>query len=246
MHNRSTAAFPNAFGAVTAIAALILAGCGGSHLNTHEDGFQGYAMNPHLASNEAPHPPERATPAGHTDDDPGYSIWIMSDESSEQAFYEEIKEISSACRGAAGPFPPHVTLLGRVRGSETEVLEKTRALAERIAPFRMHLLGFGATEERFRQLFIAIERDGSLTAARALAEETFGKTETGEYGPHLSLVYGKLESATKMRIIVAKKGLLDRAFDAKRLAVARTPDALKDWKVIGVFSLGMRREDKGP
>jgi 2'-5' RNA ligase len=245
MHHRSTAAFPNAFGAVTAVVALSLAGCGGGHLNTHEDDFQGYAMNPRPASNEAPHPPQDATPAGHADDDPGYSIWIMSDESSEQAFYERIKEISSTCPGAAGPFLPHVTLLGKVRGSETQVLEETRAMAERIAPFRMHLLGFGATKERFRQLFIEIERVGGIAAARALAEETFGKTETGEYEPHLSLVYGDLESASKMRIIAANKDLLDRAFDAKRLAVARTPDALKDWKVIGVFSLGMRRGDEG-
>ena len=188
----------------------------------------------------------RAMSVGGLGKDPGYSIWIMSDERSQQAFAEKIREISSTCRGAEGPFLPHVTLIGQVQGGEFQVLAQTRSLAGRIAAFRMHLVGFGATEERFRQLFIEIERDGDLTMARVMAEKTFGKKETGEYMPHLSLAYGNIERDTKTRIISAAKGLLDRELDAKLLAVVRTPEELKDWKMVGVFPLAGRPGDPRP
>jgi 2'-5' RNA ligase len=135
-----------------------------------------------------------------------------------------------------------VTLLGQVRGSEAEVLEKTRSLAQGMTPFGMHFLGFGTTDERFKQLFIQIERDRNMTTAKALAEKTFGKTEPGEYMPHLSLAYGNLDPDAKSRIISAEKGLLDCWYDAAALAVARTPDDLKDWKLVGVFPLAKSRE----
>jgi 2'-5' RNA ligase len=215
----STATFANALRTVSAVIALSFVGCGGVNSTKYE--------------------------IGSNHDDLGYSIWIMSDQSSQQAFYEKIKEISSTCRGATGPFLPHVTLMGHVQGSEAEVLDKTRSMAERVAPFRMHLLGFGITDEHFKQLFIEIERDGNMTMARVLAEKTFGKIEPGEYMPHLSLAYGNIERDTKTRIIIAAKGLLDSKFDAKVLAVVRTPDELKDWKMIGRFSLAKRQTGQG-
>jgi hypothetical protein len=61
--------------------------------------------------------------------------------------------------------------------------------------------------------------------------------------PHLSLVYGSLEPEAKTRIIGAAKGLLDCEFGAKALAVAKTPDELKDWRLIGVFPLATRQGD---
>jgi hypothetical protein len=55
--------------------------------------------------------------------------------------------------------------------------------------------------------------------------------------PHLSLAYGSLDQDAKAEIISAAKGLLDCGYDAAALAVARTPDDLKDWKLVGVFPL---------
>jgi len=205
-----TETLANALRIATSVFASSLAGCGGCHSAAHVSGV---------------------------DDDPGYSIWIMSGQGSQEVFQEKIREIASTFRGAAGPFQPHVTLLGHVQGSEADVLEKTRSLAQSMAPFGMHLLGYGTTDERFKQLFIQIDRDRNITAARAAAEKAFGKTEPGEYMPHLSLAYGNLEPDAKARIMSAEKGLLDCGYEAKALAVARTPDELKDWKLIGVFPL---------
>ena len=215
----SIATLTNVFWAVTVVITLSLVGCSGSNLTKYD--------------------------VGSNHDELGYSIWIMSDQTSQQPFDEKIKELSATSKGATGPFLPHVTLMGQVQGSAAEVLDKTRSMAQQIAPFRMHLLGFGITEERFKQLFIEIERDRSMTMARMLAEKTYGKTEPGEYLPHLSIAYGNIERETKTRIISGAKGLLDYEFDAKVLAVVRTPEELKDWKMIGTFSLAKRQADQG-
>jgi 2'-5' RNA ligase len=215
----SIATLTNASWAVTVVIALSLVGCSGSNSTKYD-----------VASNH---------------DELGYSIWIMSDQVSQQVFYEKIKEISSTSKGATDPFLPHVTLIGQVQGSAAEVLDKTHSMAERVAPFRMHLLGFGITDERFKQLFIEIEPDRNMMMVRMLAEKTYAKTEPGEYKPHLSLAYGNIERDTKTRIISDAKGLLDYEFDAKVLAVVRTPEELKDWKMIGTFSLAKRQADQG-
>lgn len=200
-------------------------------------------MNSRPTSKEVLTPPQSTTALGTIDDGLGFSIWIMSDEASQRAFHEEIKEISSTCRGAVGPFLPHITLIAQVQGGEAKVLEETRSIAERVAPFRIHLLGFGTTEERFKQLFVKIERDRNLNMVRALAEKTYGKADPGEYLPHLSLAYGNIEQDAKMRIANASRGLLDCEFDAKVLAVVRTPEELKDWKMVGTFPLGIQKAD---
>src|ERR1017187_1509695 len=136
----SIATLTNAFWAVTVVVALSLVGCSGSNSTKYD-----------VASNH---------------DELSYSIWIMSDQVSQQVFYEKIKEISSTSKGATDPFLPHVTLIGQVQGSAAEVLDKTHSIVERVAPFRMHLLGFGITDERFKQLFIEIERDRNMMLGR--------------------------------------------------------------------------------
>ena len=134
-------------------------------------------------------------------------------------------------------FEPHVTLLGRLLGLESERVSKTRVLASLIKPFQIQLDKVDYLDEFFRSLFIRVEPTQAVLDANRTAQMLFSGRTDAEYLPHLSLMYGDLAAATKEEIIVRIGHEIRGEFEVRAIHLYQTEGEPKDWRQVEQFSL---------
>lgn len=138
-----------------------------------------------------------------------YALWLMPEGDLYRRLAGTILELGREHSTPA--FEPHVTLLGRITGAERGVISKSAELATWIRPFTVWLTRPDYLEEYFRCFFLRVTATGPIVKAHRAAKEVFGLRESAGFMPHLSLIYGHLDSGRKERMAVD----LGRRFDAK-------------------------------
>lgn len=163
-------------------------------------------------------------------------LWLLPEAASSARFDLIIKAL--AMRAATAAFDPHVTLLGSMRGEPSELLERTRTLAQRLAPFEIAVEHTDHGPHYFRCVYWAARLDAILASARTEAECEFRPArDEAPYAPHLSLVYGALDAATRHRLAVQADELRPTTFPVDRLRlVAGAPDYC-DWQTLATCAL---------
>lgn len=128
-----------------------------------------------------------------------FALWIMP----EGAVYDRLRGlIKDLSEEFSTPFfEPHVTVLGRIAGDETEMTDRIVRLGKLVTPFRIRLSTLDYTDEYFRCLFIKVEKSKELALLHNTAKEVFCVQDTTPYMPHLSLIYGNLTTDKKKKIV---------------------------------------------
>ena len=128
-----------------------------------------------------------------------YALWIIP----EGKAYGELKQlIDLLSRMYSTPsFEPHTTVLGRVTGSENELIAKVARLGSIIRPFLISLRRIEYLDEYFRCLFIKSEGSKELINLHNKAKTIFNIKDKKYYMPHISLMYGNLPAKLKEKII---------------------------------------------
>lgn len=160
-----------------------------------------------------------------------YSLWLNPFGEGRREFERLLRSLS--VRFATPSFMPHVTVLGRIRASQDEVIECAGKLAALTSPFQVELGRVHGLPEFFRCLFIEIKLQSPLMEIHRHAAEFFGReAECCRYMPHLSLVYGEFKESEKQNI-AAEIILSRRHLDVSGIQVARTdhPDP-EAWEII--------------
>jgi 2'-5' RNA ligase len=164
-------------------------------------------------------------------------LWLLPEAVSSARLRRLIEDLST--RVGAAPFEPHVTLLGRLCAEPADLIERTRELAERIGPLRIAVERAGHSDAYFRCVYFTAALDGELSAARAEAEQTFGCAPSPTpFFPHLSLVYGALDPATRQQLADAAHRVQWAQFGVDRLQLVESAPDYRDWQTIGTFALG--------
>ncbi len=166
----------------------------------------------------------------------GFSLWVMPEGEIGRRLTRWIETL--AVRFRTERFPPHVTVLSGIEGSQADVLHRAASAAASLRPFTVHVDGVDGRDEHFRCLFVQALEAAPLVAAHAAAARAFSREPDPAYQPHLSLVYGVLEPDTKLAVAHEAGSDVDARFDARRLHVWRTDGAVPDWREVGVFELG--------
>lgn len=168
----------------------------------------------------------------------GYSLWLVPDTKSE--VYRVLAQcISDIAKEYQTPnFVPHATLLGGVDGNEEDVRNKTRKLAEMIAPYEMELGEVGSNGIYFQILFSKVEQTEVVMRPNIVAQKVFG-VEKGKYFPHASLTYGDFPLET---VAVLQQQLRERChsitgkkFLVQDIELWRTEGEVKDWRKVATF-----------
>jgi 2'-5' RNA ligase len=138
----------------------------------------------------------KSRPAAHV-----YSIWFEPPESSEVhsrcgAFID-----ATAGRLATPHFLPHVTLLGRIEGNAAQVRERFEILAKTLAPTPVSFLRVTSGASFHQCVYLLAKPTEQLETAHVKAAEAFNLPETMSFVPHLSLAYGDVSEADKMRAV---------------------------------------------
>jgi 2'-5' RNA ligase len=146
-----------------------------------------------------------------------------------------IAEIALELNGPV--FEPHVSLIGNLDGSESEIADRTAELGHKLDPFTITLSEASYLDDHFRCLFMLVQQDPSLMKAYTVASDLF-KQPKQAFLPHLSLAYASAGEAQKKSLIRRLSSDIRMNFEATALSLIRADSlAPKDWHEIGRFPM---------
>jgi 2'-5' RNA ligase len=165
----------------------------------------------------------------------GTSLWLMP----EGTVHERLGALIDRLAGRLGTaaFAPHVTLLPGLPGPERDVLETARALAAEMGPVPVRFSVVDGMDHHFRCLFLRARASEALRDAHVRAARRFGREPDPSFDPHLSLVYGTLDTQVKAELTPELSAEAQASFEARRLHVWRTEGPVGEWRALGSFAL---------
>ncbi len=153
-----------------------------------------------------------------------HALWLVPADPVRKRLAALIEELARA--HATAPFAPHVTVLS---GLASEGLaDAAAALARTSPPLEVTLTRVDGLPERYRALFLEVE-GVALGATHARAAASLGVRPDPEYRPHLSLLYGELDEATKGAIADRIGRQWNEAARLDRLDVVKTEGDPESW-----------------
>jgi hypothetical protein len=186
-----------------------------------------------------------------SDDDPyksssfiGHSLWMRPSGSAKEAYSSIISETSLEL-GGTFQFTPHISLVAAMMTGAEDVVERAKALAAELAPYKFEFDQISQRDAYFQCVFAKMKRSKEVMAANALAREFFPERKTDpDYMPHLSLVYGDFDLAEKeskiipeLRRKLAEKALYTKSFTVDAIEVWSTQGDAKDWYLVATVPL---------
>lgn len=167
----------------------------------------------------------------------GYSVWFIPPD----GIYEKLATlISSLSAQYATPrFEPHVTLVSRIFLSESKAISRTDRLAKLLHPLLLTSGRICVGDEYFKSLFISVRKTGPLQDANLKARKIFNQPEDPTFSPHLSLMYGKLDTERKEKIFSAGAIRARFQFRTKKvhLVLSSSGMPVTEWRRVREFIL---------
>ena len=161
-----------------------------------------------------------------------YSLWLEPTGETAYKLQQRIKELSK--KHDTPVFSPHVTLLGGLTASQTELVALTNTLASSAKPFDLKLSKAGYLDTYYQSLFIHIAQNEGLTHLHENACRLFDCPDAykDEYMPHLSLIYGDLTREQKEKILnnIGREFYIQ--FTVKKIMLLHTDGMPNQWKKI--------------
>ena len=162
----------------------------------------------------------------------GHSLWVCPTGPSKEAYSDIIKETSADLDTFC--FTPHITLVAAIMTSPEDVVERTRTLAAKLAPYTFEFETVSQKDRYFQCVFAKMKRTPEVGEANQVAREVFQRQSDPEYMPHLSLVYGDFSSDKKEQQIIPR--LSARIQEAAPDTTTFTVDSIEVWSTQGEAS----------
>jgi 2'-5' RNA ligase len=163
------------------------------------------------------------------------SLWLIPSENIYKSLTKLICQLSK--KFSAPSFEPHITLIGKLVGSEEDIISKTSKLSDIIKPFRIRLTWVAYSDNFFRCLFIRAEETSDILEANIKAREIFDRLQDPKYTPHLSLLYGNFPTKMKEEIISEIGKEFKMNFYVRIIHLFSTSGKPKDWYKIKEFPI---------
>jgi 2'-5' RNA ligase len=165
-----------------------------------------------------------------------YHLWFKPPGAAYDILARTIRELAPQLNSPI--FEPHVSLIGNLGGSESEIAERIEKLGQRLHPFGIALTEPSYRDDHFRCLFMLVEQNPFIMNANAVARDLFHQKSNQAFFPHLSLAYGSCSEAHKKLIIGNVAPDVRTTFEVETLYLIRA-DSLepKDWHEIVLFPM---------
>ena len=165
-----------------------------------------------------------------------YSVWLMPEDEIYAKLNSTIRQLSKPY--STPEFEPHVTVIGTLTGDEQTLIEKMEDLAGIMTPFPIKLMDLDFLNEYFRCLFIRIEQTAAVMGANTRARTIFDQSRSADYMPHLSLMYGDIDTGVKKAIISTIGKDLRGTFPVNDLHLYSTRGAPEHWYKVHSVHIG--------
>lgn len=160
----------------------------------------------------------------------GYSLWMAPSPAVREKLQALIQQLAN--RVGTTVFPAHLTLVGGLRGPVSPLLAAAQDLAEQISPLTVSVAGTAWTTEFFRTFYLKAHLDTSLQDAYGTAQQRFDSSETRPFEPHVSLVYGHVESGIKHALADQLRGHYPESIEITHLELYETEGDIEDWRLL--------------
>jgi len=165
-----------------------------------------------------------------------YSLWLMPEDEVYAKLISTIRQLSKPY--GTPEFEPHVTVIGTMTGQKKDLTEKMNRLAAEVKPFAVKLMDLDYLNEYFRCLFIRIEQSAAVMGANTKARTIFDQSRSADYMPHLSLMYGDIDTAVKKAVIQTIGRDLRCTFPVNDIHLYATSGAPERWHKVQSVHLG--------
>lgn len=163
-----------------------------------------------------------------------YSLWVAP----QGDLYQKLKKLISdlSLRFNSPIFEPHVTLLGDLKMSEEEIINKTSQLAKIISPYKITLDFIDYTDNLYQSLVIRTVATKEVVDANKKARDLFNKHTDTLYVPHVSIIYVKEMDNSQKQQLIAEIGdqFKGQEFMAEGIQISEQTASgrIEDWKTI--------------
>jgi|CXWL01.1.fsa_nt_gi 2'-5' RNA ligase len=161
----------------------------------------------------------------------GYHLFLLPHGAVAQTLQEIIEKLAHIHKSPV--FFPHVTLLACPEGfSRSQMIEKTKQLAQLCAPLYIALRDIEMRDEYYRSTYLRVVDTPELLACRLKALEIFAREDEFQYVPHLSLLYGNFPEKEKIESMQHIELPQDAVFVADTISLFETEGTVGQWKHI--------------
>lgn len=163
-----------------------------------------------------------------------YALWLIPEADAEQRFAEIIESLSN--QHHCPRFAPHVTLVNGLHDTEEKLIEKTAVLAKELEQIPVAATGLAMEPYYFRSFYLKLESSAGLLLAYQRAGQSF-TTRSGNYHPHVSLLYGSVARDAKTAMGIAVHQNVPIHFSLNRLYLVHQELAVPNWTIISRHDL---------
>ncbi len=167
-----------------------------------------------------------------------HSLWIVPEGEVKTTLETMVNEFASETGSAT--FIPHMTLIGDLIATEADAIAVSKAIAEKSQPLDIRLVSAETMDEFYRCVFVKAEANEALAGLYATTHEVF-PAASGEHFikmPHLSVLYGQYDEATKQGYADRAQQQLPLSWAATKLTLLYTEGQPENWKTVAEFPIG--------
>ena len=136
-----------------------------------------------------------------------------------------------------GPnFSIHLTTIGPFLKPNKEEFEKIEKISRKINKFKILLIKYKLTNQKFTSFYIEVKKTKELIKAKNRFSKTNYKKQNKKYNPHISLYYGTKDNKTK-EAIIKKLPKLNRLVTIDKLCIVDVNEKINKWKIIKTIKL---------
>ncbi|XP_009615094.1 cyclic phosphodiesterase [Nicotiana tabacum] len=171
-----------------------------------------------------------------------YSVWALPPED----VRVKVKKLMEGLRSEFGgpQFEPHVTVVGAIRLTEAEALDRLKKACDTVKPYSATVEKVDCGTFYYQCVYLLLHPTTEVVEASAHCCSHFGYNRTGTYMPHLSLLYGDLTDEEKKKAqekaYILDEGICSLSFPISHLALCKTDTedkSCKSWEKVEEYSL---------
>jgi hypothetical protein len=167
-----------------------------------------------------------------------YSLWLMPDATAMPDFVAVNRDLAK--RFDAPRFDPHLTLIGGSAMNFAGMKAWLPEIARGIAPFSAPVAGVVTGPEYFRSLYALFAAEGSILELKRRSMAMLDEG-VGDFMPHVSLLYGPVESKAKETARTALAGQYKGrriGFGSLAISLSGPGVEVEDWVIEHQIMLG--------
>lgn len=162
-----------------------------------------------------------------------YVIWLLPKQDDEAYLTDKIEYLCQ--RYDAPKFVPHITVYGILDADLTILEESVNYAIQKISPFIVRKIDLRQSDNVWKSIYIEIESNQNLDSIYGRLKQRLSHYCDCQFAPHISLIYRKLDTLEKLKIISEIE--IKNEFVIDKIAILEFSENVKEWKIPKSISL---------